>query len=141
VGAVVVHEGSILMVRRANPPGRDHWSVPGGRVEPGETPRDAVVRETYEETGVAVRCGSLVGEVAWHGEGGPWHLANFHAEVVDPGETSHPPPAAGSDAREAAWIALGDLGRLEVVDGLMAFLERHGIVRPGQARVGGPGGA
>ena len=136
---MVVHDGALLVVRRANPPGRGLWSVPGGRVEPGESAHKAVERETAEETGVRVRCGALVGEVTWRGDGGPWRIANFHAEVVDAPE-GHPLPTAGSDAQEARWVALGDVGGLGVVDGLLAFLERHGIVGPGEAGSGGTAG-
>lgn len=54
VGAIVVSEKGILLTRRDKDPGRGMWSIPGGAVEVGETQRDAVVREIFEETGV--RC-------------------------------------------------------------------------------------
>ena len=44
VGGVVVHDGRLLVVRRANEPGAGQWSIPGGRVEPGETHAQACVR-------------------------------------------------------------------------------------------------
>ncbi|NJC73642.1 NUDIX domain-containing protein [Planosporangium thailandense] len=63
VSAVVVDEdGQILLLRRADD-GR--WSLPGGAVDPGEQPADAVVRETYEETGVHVAVEHIAG-VALH---------------------------------------------------------------------------
>ena len=52
VGAVVIREGKILLVRHAVPPGIGKWSVPGGLVEVGETLSQACVRETEEETGI-----------------------------------------------------------------------------------------
>ena len=55
VGAVVIDEGQLLLVRRGNPPGEGSWSVPGGRVEPGEHLQDAAQRELAEETGLVGR--------------------------------------------------------------------------------------
>ena len=61
VGAVVFDDsGRLLLIRRANPPAQGTWSLPGGRVEPGESSEDAVVRELHEETGLS---GILVREV------------------------------------------------------------------------------
>ena len=64
VGALVHDdEGRLLLVRRRNEPGAGRWSVPGGRVEPGETDADAVRREVLEETGLHVTVGLRVGTV------------------------------------------------------------------------------
>ena len=61
----IVHDvaGRLLVIRRGHEPGRGLWSLPGGRVEPGETDAQAVVREMREETGLDVRPGPLVGTV------------------------------------------------------------------------------
>jgi len=56
VGGLAYDEaGRLLLVQRANEPGRGLWSVPGGRVEPGEDDAAALVREMWEETGLHVR--------------------------------------------------------------------------------------
>jgi len=55
--------GRLLLVQRANEPGRGLWSVPGGRVEPGEDDAAALVREMLEETGLQVTPDALVGRV------------------------------------------------------------------------------
>ena len=57
-------DGRLLLIRRGNEPGRGLWSVPGGRVEPGESDAEAVVREMAEETGLVVEPGALVGRCA-----------------------------------------------------------------------------
>ena len=54
VGAVVINDGKVLMIRRAKPPREGEWSIPGGRQDIGETVADAVVREVKEETGLDV---------------------------------------------------------------------------------------
>lgn len=55
VGAVVIHEGRVLLIRRGKEPLRGRWCVPGGTVELGETLEQALVREVREETGLCVR--------------------------------------------------------------------------------------
>src|SRR5271170_3736853 len=64
VGAVVTDEqGRLLMIKRGHEPGAGLWSIPGGRIEPGETDTEALVREMLEETGLAVQAGPLLGSV------------------------------------------------------------------------------
>lgn len=60
VGGVVVRDGAVLLVKRANEPLAGHWSVPGGAVERGETLEEAVIRELREETGLTVAVLELV---------------------------------------------------------------------------------
>jgi len=60
VGAIVIREGKILLIKRAVPPGVGKWSIPGGLVEVGETLSQACVRETEEETGVKIEVLELI---------------------------------------------------------------------------------
>lgn len=101
VGAVVHDpDGRLLLVRRANDPGRGQWSLPGGRVEPGESDASAVAREIHEETGLLVRAGSLVGSVSRPAPAGVYVIFDYAAEVVG-GQLS-----AGDDASDVAWVDL-----------------------------------
>ena len=128
VGAVVVHDGRLLLVRRGRGPGTGEWSVPGGRVEAGERLADAVVRELREETGVTGACGPLLGWVELVGE-------DHHFVVLD--FTVHPlagdDPVAGDDAADAAWVPLAEVAALPLVRGLADFLHHHGVLGAGEA--------
>jgi len=99
--------------------------VPGGRVEPGETLAEAVVRELREETGLDGVCGELVG---WAERIGP----EYHFVILDFAVTTlggaEAQPVPGDDAVEARWVGLGELGELRLVAGLAEFLHDHGII-------------
>ncbi len=118
VGAVV-HDsnGRLLLVQRANDPGRGQWSLPGGRVEPGESDASAVARELREETGLEVLAGSLVGSVSRPAPRGVFMIFDYAAEVVG-GRLS-----AGDDASDVAWVDLvtfTDLDRRGLLVDLLA---------------------
>lgn len=123
VGGVAVVDGALLMVRRAHPPEAGHWTVPGGRVEPGESVTDAVERELKEETGLDVRCGSLLGWAERRGE--DYHFVILDFEVTTPGQGT---PTAGDDATDVAWVPLGAVSGLTLVSGLEEFLVAHGVL-------------
>jgi 8-oxo-dGTP diphosphatase len=123
VGAVVVVDGRLLLVRRGRGPAAGDWSVPGGRVEPGETLAEAVVRELAEETGLEGVCGELVGWVERIGDDHHFVILDFWATLLDERE-----PVAGDDAAEVAWVPLADVASWPVVEGLVEFLHQHGVI-------------
>ena len=123
VGAIVEDDGCLLLVRRGRGPAAGEWSVPGGRVEPGETLAEAVVREVREETGLEVVCNVLVGWVERISEDHHFVILDFSATALDPAA-----PVAGDDAAEAAWVPLERVCDLRLVDGLAEFLHEHGIL-------------
>ena len=124
VGALCVHAGRLLMVRRGRGPAMGEWSVPGGRVEEGETLAEAVVREMAEETGLEAVCGPLVGWVERIGDDHHFVILDFEATVLDPVGLR-----AGDDAAEVAWVPLDEVAERKVVDGLVEFLHEHSIVQ------------
>jgi 8-oxo-dGTP diphosphatase len=123
VGAVVVLDGRLLLIRRGHGPAAGEWSVPGGRVERGELLAEAVVREVREETGLECVCGSLIGWVERFDEGNHFVILDFEVTVLDDRA-----PIAGTDAAEAAWVELDDVVELRLVDGLAEFLHEHGYL-------------
>jgi 8-oxo-dGTP diphosphatase len=126
VGAVVVNDDALLMVRRGRGPAAGQWSVPGGRVVAGETMAEAVVREVAEETGVSVVCEQLVGWVERIDEEHHFVIFDFSANPLDALDTE---PRAGDDAAEAAWVPLSEVGDLDLVPGLAEFLAGNGVIR------------
>ena len=123
VGAIAVDEDQILLVRRGRGPAQGEWSVPGGRVERGETLAEAVVRELAEETGLTGVCDSLAGWVERIGEGFHYVILDFHVTIIDGSD-----PVAGDDAAEVAWVQLSEVADLKLVEGLAEFLHDHGIL-------------
>lgn len=123
VGAIATRTNELLMVRRATEPGRGRWSVPGGRVEPGETLAEAVVRELEEETSLEGVCGSLLGWTELIDEHHHFVILDFEVTVAGADE-----PIAGSDSTEAAWVPVWTVAELDLVDGLAEFLTDHGVI-------------
>jgi 8-oxo-dGTP diphosphatase len=123
VGAVAVAGDRLLLVRRGRDPGLGRWSIPGGRVEAGESLAEAVVRELAEETGMVGRCGALLGLVERRGDGHHFVILDYLVEVAEP-----VPPVPGTDADEAAWVPLSAVPDLPLVPGLAEFLAEHGVL-------------
>ncbi len=124
VGAVIVHEGRSLLVRRATEPLKDEWSVPGGVLELGEKLRDGVAREALEETGLRVEVGEVLdvfdsifpdadGRSQYH-----FVLIDFLCRVVS-GEA-----VAGSDVSEVKWITESDLAHLNLRDSIAGVVRK-----------------
>ncbi len=122
VGAVVVRHGRLLLVRRGHAPSAGRWSLPGGRVRPGEPLAQAVRRELAEETGLHGEVGPLCGVAERLGEGYHYVVLDYWVRVT--GQTAR----AASDAVELCWADHAELGRLPLVDDLDRWLADHGVV-------------
>ncbi len=123
VGAVVVDDERLLVIRRGEGFAAGLWAVPGGRVEPDELLQEAVVRELAEETGMEGVCGQLIGWVELADDDHHLVILDFRVDLLEFAE-----PTAASDAAEARWVPLGDVGELPLAPGLAEFLHDHGII-------------
>lgn len=117
----------MLLILRGHEPGKGLWSVPGGRIEPGETDQEAVVREVREETGLEVVCAGLLGAVERPGLAGAIVDIRDYQAAVTGGKL-----VAGDDAADARWVtqaqAAGMEARCELTDGLLAALRSWGAL-------------
>lgn len=132
VGAVVLHEGRVLLVRRGRAPALGLWSVPGGLVELGETTVDAARREVEEETGLDVRIAGLVGvldRVTRDADG----RVRYHWVLVDylAFPESNDTITAGSDAAEVRWVTIDEVERLPITEGLADMIKRAAALAGG----------
>jgi 8-oxo-dGTP diphosphatase len=124
VGAIVRDDaGRLLLIKRGHEPGAGLWSVPGGRIEPGETDAEALVREMAEETGLQVEPGRLIGRVQRPGLGEDVIDIRDYAATVT-GGTLRP----GDDAADARWFGEEELAALEVTEGLLEALTDWGVL-------------
>ena len=124
VGAVVHDEqGRLLLIRRGHAPSAGLWSVPGGRMEAGETQEQAVVRELAEETGLAVRPVRPLGSVRVEGPGVVYLVTDWLCTAA-PGQR----PVAGDDADDAAFVDAAGLAALDMAPGVVAALSGWGVL-------------
>ncbi|TKJ19126.1 NUDIX domain-containing protein [Blastococcus sp. CCUG 61487] len=125
VGAVVLDDaGRLLLIRRGHAPSAGLWSVPGGRVEAGETLTDAVVREVREETGLAVRPDAVVGRLSIPGDGVVYEVTDFACTLLEPGAE----PVPGDDADDALFADAATLDRLPSTPRLLETLRQWGAL-------------
>jgi acetyl-CoA carboxylase carboxyl transferase subunit beta len=121
VGAVVIDSrGRILLVRRGRPPSKGAWTLPGGKIEPGESLEVAVVREVLEETALRTRVVCPLGVVTIAREGFAYEIHEHLLVPVDP----LAPVCAGDDAVDARWIPRGDLEALGVLSDAVEVVDR-----------------
>lgn len=126
VGAVVTDEtGRIVVVRRRYAPSAGRWSLPGGRVEPGETLVEAVGREVLEETGLVVDVQGLIGCIDIpHGDV-TYDVSDYAATV----RGAPTPLVSGDDAADARWVTRDELADLDTSPGLFDTLDQWGVWR------------
>lgn len=116
VGAIIIEDGRVLLVKRGHAPLAGEWSIPGGVLELGETVREAAVREAQEETGLAVETSELLGvydRVVRDDDG----RTLYHFVLIDflCRRVSGQAQAAG-DAVEARWFTPAEAGELKLAE-------------------------
>jgi 8-oxo-dGTP diphosphatase len=100
VAAALVRDGRVLAARRVRPPG---WEFPGGKIEAGELPEQALERECHEELGIEVRCDGLLGSAS----SGGIDLQLWRVVLRDG------TPVAGPDHDELRWVSSAELDALD----------------------------
>jgi ADP-ribose pyrophosphatase YjhB (NUDIX family) len=119
VGGIAFDErGRVLLVERGQAPSRGRWTIPGGRVESGETLEEACRRELFEETGLHVIVGDKVLTITRRGPGYHYLIHDFLVTITG-GELS-----AGSDAANVAFLTLDEVRERPHTDGLLPALEK-----------------
>jgi 8-oxo-dGTP diphosphatase len=122
IGALVVENGKIALIRRGKAPLQGEWSIPGGMLELGETLRQGAEREALEETGLVVRATELLGvfdrvipdsdgKIVYH-----YVLIDFLCERVS-GELR-----AGADAADAKWFTPDEVAKLPLAEDTAAVI-------------------
>lgn len=124
MGAVIKdHSGRLLLIKRGHEPGKGLWSIPGGRVEAGESDAAALVREVREETGLVVAAGLLIGSVRRSAASGAVFDIRDYAAAVTGGAL-----LPGDDADDAVWAGPAELATLPLTEGLLDTLRSWGVL-------------
>ncbi len=110
---------SVLLVKRGRPPFAGLWSLPGGKLEAGEAPREAALRELKEETGLEGDIDGVLDKVEIsppEADAARYRLTVFYGRARD-GE-----PRAAGDAEAAEWVSLEDIEDLPMTEGTRALI-------------------
>jgi 8-oxo-dGTP diphosphatase len=130
VGGIVADaSGRLLLIRRGQEPAKGCWSVPGGRVEPGESFAEATAREVREETGLVVVVGDLVGTVLREApDGSVFVIRDYRcapAVGADLGAV-----VAGDDADDVGWFTPEQVRKLPCAPGLVEAFDDWAVLPP-----------
>lgn len=121
-GVIIDDQGRLLLILRAKEPEAGRWTVPGGRVEPGESLREAAVREVREETGIDV----VINREVWSltvpaRPGATYEIHDFLGAPV--GGVL----VAGDDAADARWFTASEMTTVPLTHDLLGYLQRAGL--------------
>ncbi|HEX4257373.1 MAG TPA: NUDIX domain-containing protein [Streptosporangiaceae bacterium] len=124
MGAIVRDgAGRLLLIQRGHDPEAGRWSLQGGRIEPGESDAQALVREMLEETGLIVEPGPLIGAVERPGPAGSVLDIRDYAATVTGGTLR-----AGDDAADARWVPSADVPDWPLTTDLAETLRSWGVL-------------
>lgn len=124
---VVLHDNKVLLVRRGRAPFAGSWSLPGGKIEGGESPRDAARRELKEETGIEADVEGVLDRVTVAAPGDKsYRLTVFYGRLTG-GVLK-----AGGDALTAEWVHLDEVDARPLTEGMeeLIWTAAHRLRRP-----------
>ncbi len=128
IGAITIHEGRVLLVKRAAEPSRGLWAIPGGTLELGETMQECAAREILEETGITIKVGACIYVFDFMERDAEGKI-KFHFVIVDfAGEYVSGEPKGADDADEARFVAPEELKELPVAKNTLAALKSIGFI-------------
>jgi 8-oxo-dGTP diphosphatase len=129
VGAVVIKEDKVLLIRRGVAPNKDLWAIPGGGLELGETLQEGAAREILEETGVTIRTKEPIYTFDFI-ERDDDNRIHFHYVIVDFAADYISGEAVGADdVKEARWLSNEDLQHLNVSQNTLRLLRNIGFIK------------
>lgn len=129
VGAVVIRDGKILLVKRGVAPSKGLWAIPGGSLELGETLQQGAEREILEETGVAIRAREPVYTFDFFERADNGRI-RFHFVIVDVAADYISGDVKGADdALDARWLTPADLDRMPVAQNTLKLLKAVGFIK------------
>jgi ADP-ribose pyrophosphatase YjhB (NUDIX family) len=121
VGGLVFNGDAVLLICRGKAPASGQWSVPGGKLEAGESLMAACAREIREETGISAAIKQIVAVVERRIENFHYVIIDFLAELTPHTATQ---PVAASDVSAAVWVPVTDLAQYDLVEGLLEIIQR-----------------
>lgn len=128
-GVVFNDKNAVLLICRNKPPACGQWSIPGGRLEPGESLMAACRREVKEETGLDVEVENILSVIERRVENFHYVIVDFMTSLVS---KSSFVPIAKTDVSEARWVSITELDDFDLVDGLQEIIRRaNGYYRQG----------
>lgn len=121
VSGLIFHDDMVLLICRNKAPALGQWSLPGGRLEAGESLIAACAREVREETGLSVTAKQIVAVVERRIEDFHYVIIDFLAEL---GPASGTEPIAAGDVSAARWVPVSELAHYDLVEGLQNIIRR-----------------
>lgn len=125
VGALILKDGKLLLIKRGAKPGQGKWSIPGGLVELGERVQDAVIREVKEECGLDIEIEKLIDvfdSITRDEEGRVQYqfvVVNFLGKIKG-GTLKN-----ADDVLEARWVSLDEVKKYNLTNSFRAFFQKH----------------